>query len=685
MNYQARWRRASLRRWSSGRILRGAVSAAFLAGIATLTVSIGPASADETISSSGPLTSIGVTSELNCSANYSGDTSGEWYGNTACGTLLATGGTLYGPSDIPAGEAASPLTAWTPVSQTAVTGSGTASSPYQVVTVDTGGTIKVTETDTYVVGQESYQDAVEVTNTGSETAAGVLYRAGDCYLQDSDTGYGIYDSSTGAISCTTSLTPGSRIEQMDPQTAGSDYYEGYYNSMWAAVGTQDPFPDTCDCSIDEDNALGLSWSFSLAGDASQTYSSFVTFSPSGVQPITLAKTADSSTVAAGGTDGYTITATNPNTTAVTLATLTDTLGAGFTYQPGTTTGVTTTNPTVSGQTLTWDNIVVPASGSASLHFDVTAPSTAGTYDDDAEGTASGYTVAGTGATAPVTVTSAPKPTTLSTSLSGGGQSGASITVPAGTAVTDSATLSGTNAAKAGGTITYKVYTNAGCTTLASGGGGTAENITTAGTLPASAAVTLSTPGTYYWQASYSGDANNAASVSTCGAETETVNPPNTTTTTCQTGQSCTAAVTIAGSMGVSVTGTSSTTGSLTVSLGTNTISCGDPFRHAPSMSTVSESGLTINGTKTAVVTIDKSVVFARGAPLLIPYAVCYSSTHPFKSITGKLTTLGLLPYCSSLIGSPPFGPPPCVVSLLPDRSGNVIETLRLPGYDPRFH
>ncbi len=273
-------------------------------------------------------------------------------------------------------------------------------------------------------------------------------------------------------------------------------------------------------------------------------------------------------------------------------------------------------------------------------------------------------------------------TSLSTLLSGGGQSGSSISVLAGTAVTDSATLSGTNASSAGGTITYNVYTDAGCTTLAQGGGGTALNITTAGTLPASAAVTLSTPGTYYWQASYSGDVNNAASLSTCGAETETVTSsnPTTTTTTCQTGQTCSGTVTIPGSVAVSVTGTSSTTGSLTVSLGTNTISCGDPFRHAPSMTTVSVSGLTINGTKTAVITINKSVVFAKGAPWWIPYAVCFSSPTPFRSITGRMTTLGLLPFCSTR-----FNGPPCVVSILPDRSGDVIETLQLPASDPRFH
>jgi hypothetical protein len=123
----------------------------------------------------------------------------------------------------------------------------------------------------------------------------------------------------------------------------------------------------------------------------------------------------------------------------------------------------------------------------------------------------------------------PASTSLSTSLSGGDQSGTSISVPTGTAVTDTATLSGTNASTATGTVTYNVYTDTGCTTLASGGGGTAETISTPGTLPASSPVTLSSAGTYYWGVTYSGDTNNATSTSTCGTAGEVATVTSTST------------------------------------------------------------------------------------------------------------------------------------------------------------
>jgi hypothetical protein len=106
-------------------------------------------------------------------------------------------------------------------------------------------------------------------------------------------------------------------------------------------------------------------------------------------------------------------------------------------------------------------------------------------------------------------------------------------VAAGVAVTDSATLTGAVADAATGTVTYNVYSDAGCTDLVSTG--TPLTITTPGTVPASDPVTLDT-GTYYWQATYSGDPSNNASVSTCGAagEVETVTPAVPTPTTLRT-------------------------------------------------------------------------------------------------------------------------------------------------------
>jgi hypothetical protein len=133
----------------------------------------------------------------------------------------------------------------------------------------------------------------------------------------------------------------------------------------------------------------------------------------------------------------------------------------------------------------------------------------------------------------------PKPTTLTTSLSGEGKSGEKIGVKVGASVTDTATLGGANAATATGSVTYKVYSDNKCEKEVAAAGTVAVS---GGKVPNSEAKALA-PGTYYWQASYGGDEANEASRSECGAEVLTVEggpppppPPATTLSTSLSGE-----------------------------------------------------------------------------------------------------------------------------------------------------
>src|SRR5580693_6171392 len=58
-----------------------------LVGLATFRVE--PVFADQAITSAGPLTNIGISSDLNCSVNHTGDSAGEFFGSTACATEIA--------------------------------------------------------------------------------------------------------------------------------------------------------------------------------------------------------------------------------------------------------------------------------------------------------------------------------------------------------------------------------------------------------------------------------------------------------------------------------------------------------------------------------------------------------------------------------------------------------------------
>ena len=442
--------------------VKSVIAVALVAVLMPLVVVLGASSAGAataTITSTGPLTAVGVSDQLNCSVNYTGDTAGEFFGDTACGTFIVVDGTMYfSPASVPAGQPST--TPFTAVSQTGPTGSGTNADPFKVVTTVAAGAtgVGITETDSYVTGLESYRTDVVVTNSSGTAKSVRVYRAADCYLQSSDSGYGAVDTATGAVACTTGLDAGSRIEQWFPLTAGSSYLESGYSTVWSTIAAMQPFPNTCLCTSNIDNGAGLSWDVNVPASGSTTVSSLITFSPLGRLPLALTKTADAGSVGPGGADGYTITATNPNPVAVPLDSVVDDLPAGFTYTAGSTTGATTSNPTVVGQELTWTGISVPATGEASLHFGVTASSAAGTYTNEASATAADYTVAPTGPTAPVTVTGVVAPLVI-------GLTPATATNPVGTSHTVTATATRDGAPEAGLPVSFTVISgpNSGTT------------------------------------------------------------------------------------------------------------------------------------------------------------------------------------------------------------------------------
>ncbi|HLM84702.1 MAG TPA: Ig-like domain-containing protein [Solirubrobacteraceae bacterium] len=113
---------------------------------------------------------------------------------------------------------------------------------------------------------------------------------------------------------------------------------------------------------------------------------------------------------------------------------------------------------------------------------------------------------------------------IATELKGSnGASGASITVPVGSSVTDSASVSFGGAGQSG-KVTYYVYQDTSCTQQVAGAklGSVASGT---GTYGASLPVTLPL-GTYYFQAIYSGNGSVAPARSTCGAEVlSVVTPP----------------------------------------------------------------------------------------------------------------------------------------------------------------
>jgi len=99
------------------------------------------------------------------------------------------------------------------------------------------------------------------------------------------------------------------------------------------------------------------------------------------------------------------------------------------------------------------------------------------------------------------------------------------TVAVGTAVHDTAQLSG-GTSDAGGTVIYTSYPSLADCLAGTNGTQVGQPVTvTAGVVPKSKAIKYQTAGTFYWQAVYSGDANNQGAKSDCGTEAITVAIP----------------------------------------------------------------------------------------------------------------------------------------------------------------
>ena len=157
-------------------------------------IAVAPSASAASIDSAGALTKIEISPELNCDVRHDGDTYGEWYDDIACGTFVSYMGKLYGPSRIPAGGSATGVAnyeAYETVSQSGVAGAGTNADPFAVTTKvklgDSGATL--TQVDTYVTGATAYRTDIKLA-AGAEGGTAVIYRGGDCYLQDSDVGLG---------------------------------------------------------------------------------------------------------------------------------------------------------------------------------------------------------------------------------------------------------------------------------------------------------------------------------------------------------------------------------------------------------------------------------------------------------------------------------------------------------------
>lgn len=217
------------------------------------------------VRTNGPVARFGTSEQLHCHAWRDGDREGVFFGETACGTIVATDDGLFVPDDMPG---ANPLddvaTPFTPVAQS-VGGTGGPRDPHTITTtVEAGADLRVRQTDTHRDGDPAVTTSVEITNAGPTPRRLTVFRAADCYAAGEDEGFGVL--SERAATCVSDGVP--RVLRLRDLGGGAAPWEGDSQAMWTRIagGTPglDPLGRACACATRLDNAVSLVWTLRLA-------------------------------------------------------------------------------------------------------------------------------------------------------------------------------------------------------------------------------------------------------------------------------------------------------------------------------------------------------------------------------------------------------------------------------------
>ena len=337
----------------------------------------------------------------------------------------------------------------------------TAVSNEQLTVTKASPTIATTLSSSSITAGTTANDTSALSGAGSSTGSGTV--AYSYYTNNTCT--------TGQVAAGTVTVPVSGIVPNSPaatfNSAGTFYWQAVYSGDTNNNGASSP------CTAGTNEQLTVTKA-----------------SP------TIATTLSSSSITAGTTANDTSAFTG----------LVNSTGSGTVAYSYYTNNTCTTGQVAVGTVTVPVSGVVPNSPAATFN-------SAGTfywravYSGDANNNgASSPCTAGTNEQLTVTKASPTIATTLSSS-----------SIAAGTTANDTSALSGAGGSTGSGTVAYSYYTNSTCTTghVAAG----TVTVPVSGIVPNSNVITFNSVGTFYWQAVYSGDANNNGASSPCTAGT----------------------------------------------------------------------------------------------------------------------------------------------------------------------
>lgn len=211
-------------------------------------------------------------------------------GQTAdSGVFASVGATVYGPdfNNHPCGSASNTYTPWTPVSLSAVSGTGTAGDPFTVVVVAdaVAGLLRLTETITYVNGNPgaaiSLSFSIAPPPSGQNAPGGGVgfsaFLAGDLYLADNDHGFGAQvGTQYGGRGASSSCSPLNYTILLGGTTPPTNWSSTYYGTIWDEVSAAS-LPNVVDTTICQDNGAAIEWAGVAVGGTPVVINTGVSF------------------------------------------------------------------------------------------------------------------------------------------------------------------------------------------------------------------------------------------------------------------------------------------------------------------------------------------------------------------------------------------------------------------------
>lgn len=191
--------------------------------------------------------------------------SGQYYGDVPTGPngvnngyFMAVGpagsATVYGPQlDIQW-----TATAWTPVSQTAVTGQGTAADPYQVITIVSAGGFRLAQTVRYVVPNVYFEVQLTLVPPAGNTQNVRVYHWLDTYLAGGDYGAAFWQPNSNPT--VVGVEKNGQYELLiQGSRAWNAYFSGAYYRPGQLMELGGALDNTLDIDPNTDNGIAVQW------------------------------------------------------------------------------------------------------------------------------------------------------------------------------------------------------------------------------------------------------------------------------------------------------------------------------------------------------------------------------------------------------------------------------------------